>query len=245
MNMLLALSISVFVLAISYKVLKLEKHNIAKVRGFLCPKSSNGKEAPLVIGHRGGQYEAPENTLIAIRVAKSNGAAAVEIDLAFSEDGYAIIIHDETFDRTTDGSGEVSNKRFYEIRKLDASHKMKTLRYASGRTEMVEFEQIPTLKEVVMLCKDLGIKIILDVKSNPVAVSKFHFIYLHIYALVIGLPRKGDPGTTGGKSATIEEECTLVPGSFLSSRPFSCPRIGDIFRCQWVAAIVSVNMRLC
>ena len=177
MNMLLALSILVFVLAISYKILKLEKHSIVRVRDFLYPKSSNGKETPLVIGHRGGQYEAPENTLIAIRVAKSNGAAAVEIDLAFTEDGYAIIIHDETVDRTTDGSGDVSSKRFYEIRKLDASHKMKTLRYASGKTEVAEFEQIPTLKEVVMLCKELGIKIILDVKSDPVAVSKHHYIY--------------------------------------------------------------------
>ena len=58
-------------------------------------------------------------------------------------------------------------------------------------------------------------------------------------ALVIGLPGKGDPRTTGGKSAKIEEECAPVPGSFWSSGPFSCPRIGDIFRRQWVAAIVS------
>ena len=48
------------------------------------------------------------------------------------------------------------------------------------------------------------------------------------YALVIGLPGKGDPGTTGGKSAKIEEKCAPVPGSFWSSGPSSCPRIGDI-----------------
>ena len=65
------------------------------------------------------------------------------------------------------------------------------------------------------------------------------------YALVIGLPGKGDPGTTGGKSAKTEEEYAPVTGSFWSSGPFSCPRIGDIFRGQWVAAIVSVNMRPC
>ena len=64
-------------------------------------------------------------------------------------------------------------------------------------------------------------------------------------ALVIGLPGKRDPGTTGGKSDKIEEDCAPVPGSFWSSGPFSCPRIGDIFWRQWMAAIVSVNMRLC
>ena len=47
------------------------------------------------------------------------------------------------------------------------------------------------------------------------------------YALVIGLPGKGDSGTTGGKSAKIEEECTPVPGSFRSSRPFLPEDWGD------------------
>ena len=55
------------------------------------------------------------------------------------------------------------------------------------------------------------------------------FLAHPIYALVIGLPGKGDPGTTRGKSAKIEEECAPVPGSFWSSGPFSCPRIGEIF----------------
>ena len=171
MNMLLALSIVIFIVAIVYKIFKLEQHGIQKVRSFLYQNNQDGKEMPLVIGHRAGQFEAPENTLIAIKTARKNGASAVELDLAFTEDGYAVIIHDDTVDRTTNGSGEVSSKRFYEIRQLDASYRMKTLRYESGKSEVVDFEQIPTLKEVVVLCKDLGMKIILDVKSDAVAVS--------------------------------------------------------------------------
>ena len=83
--------------------------------------------------------------------------------------------------------------------------------------------------------------------TNDVNRSQMHLLHsvYHCNALVIGLPGKGDPGTTGGKSAKIEEECAPVPGCFWSSGPFSCPRIGDIFWRQWVAAIVSVNMRLC
>ena len=45
-------------------------------------------------------------------------------------------------------------------------------------------------------------------------------------ALVIGLPGKGDPRTTGGRSAKIEEECTPVPGSFWSSGLFLAQGLG-------------------
>ena len=61
-------------------------------------------------------------------------------------------------------------------------------------------------------------------KSNVELASRFVSISLLHYALVIGLPRKGDPGTTGGRSAKIEEECTPVSGLF------SCPRIGGHFQ---------------
>lgn len=56
-----------------------------------------------IIGHRAGGYDAPENTLEAIRLAKRNGASGIEIDLAFSKDHVGILMHDETLGRTTDG----------------------------------------------------------------------------------------------------------------------------------------------
>lgn len=171
MNYLVFWSFLVLICAISYKFMKLQKHGKRKIRDFLHEKDNSGTDTPIVIAHRGGQFEAPENTLAAIKTAKRNGATAVEVDLAFTEDGYPVIIHDETVDRTTNGTGDVSSTRFYEIRKLDASHKKKKLRYEGGKTEEVGFEQIPTLKEVALLCKELGMKIILDVKSDPTAVS--------------------------------------------------------------------------
>ena len=63
-------------------------------------------------------------------------------------------------------------------------------------------------------------------------IDSFLFIILHSvilgkpYGLFIGLPGKGDPGTTGGKSAKIEEECAPVPGSFWSSGPFFARGLG-------------------
>ena len=157
-------------IALSYRLLKLQKHNIERVKEFLYIKHENGDETPVVIGHRAGQYEAPENTLIAIKTAHRNGATAVELDLAFTEDGYGVIIHDDTVDRTTNGTGEVSRLRFHELRRLNAAAKFKTLRLTRNQTEDVRFEQIPTLREVVLFCKDLGMKIMLDVKSDAIAV---------------------------------------------------------------------------
>eukprot|EP00794_Sanderia_malayensis_P008768 gene8768-9705_t len=153
-------------LFIAYKILKVQKISTRKAREFLFNVTNAGKEEPILIGHRAGQYEAAENTLIAIKTAHKNNAHAVELDLDFTEDKYGILIHDETVDRTTNGSGVVSEFRFHELRKLDAAYKMKMLRFADGTLEQAGFEQIPTLKEAVELCLKLKMKIILDVKSN-------------------------------------------------------------------------------
>ena len=68
------------------------------------------------IAHRGGK---PENTLAAFRASKANGASGVEIDLRFTKDGHAVLIHDDTVDRTSNGSGYVHMMTLEEIRKLD------------------------------------------------------------------------------------------------------------------------------
>lgn len=61
----------------------------------------------LVIAHRGGALEAPENTLAAVRHADASHADWVEVDLHLSLDGVPVVIHDPTVDRTTNGSGRV------------------------------------------------------------------------------------------------------------------------------------------
>ena len=71
---------------------------------------------------------------------------------------------------------------------------------------------------------------ILSLKTQGYKFVHSCFTNCPVETLVIGLPGKGDPGTTGWKSAKIEEECAPVPGSFWSSGPFSCPRIGGHFQ---------------
>ena len=95
-----------------------EEFDQKKVDRFL--QKNGAKNGPFVIGHRGSMLEAPENTLAGFRHAAENGADAVEFDVDFTKDGHAVVIHDATVDRTTNGSGRVSDFTLEDIRKLNA-----------------------------------------------------------------------------------------------------------------------------
>ncbi|MGZ5267919.1 MAG: glycerophosphodiester phosphodiesterase family protein [Caldimonas sp.] len=77
-------------------------------------------QARPVVGHRGNRAHAPENTLESFREAVALGADAVEFDLRVSRDGTLVVIHDETLERTTDGSGPVALRTVAELKRLDA-----------------------------------------------------------------------------------------------------------------------------
>jgi glycerophosphoryl diester phosphodiesterase len=80
--------------------------------------------APMLIAHRGGSLLAPENTLVAFRQAVDTWAAdMIELDVRASADGHCVVIHDETVDRTTNGSGLVSTMTLAELQTLDAGHR--------------------------------------------------------------------------------------------------------------------------
>jgi glycerophosphoryl diester phosphodiesterase len=76
-----------------------------------------------VIGHRGNRAHAPENTLESLRQAVALGGDAVEFDLRVTRDGALVVIHDDTLDRTTNGSGPVALRTMTELRGLDAGAK--------------------------------------------------------------------------------------------------------------------------
>jgi glycerophosphoryl diester phosphodiesterase len=62
----------------------------------------------------------PENTLAAYRRSVVLGFSAIEIDLRATSDGHIVVMHDDTVDRTTNGSGEVGQMTLAEIQSLDA-----------------------------------------------------------------------------------------------------------------------------
>ena len=73
-----------------------------------------------IIGHRGAKGEYPENTLGSIELALKRGCDGVEIDIHLSQDGQLAVIHDETLFRTTGEQGFVKEKKWSELRELDA-----------------------------------------------------------------------------------------------------------------------------
>jgi glycerophosphoryl diester phosphodiesterase len=74
----------------------------------------------MVIAHRGASSYAPENTLAAFDLALQMGVHHIELDVDFTSDGHIVVIHDDTVDRTTDGSGPVTSHTLATLRGLDA-----------------------------------------------------------------------------------------------------------------------------
>jgi glycerophosphoryl diester phosphodiesterase len=108
---------------------------------FLPPSHADDRPRPFVVAHRGLLLHAPENTL-------ANFSACLELRLGFefdvqrTKDGTLVCIHDDTLDRTTNGTGTVSQTSVEEIRSLDA-----------GSWFGPEFtgEKVPTVEEVLKL----------------------------------------------------------------------------------------------
>jgi len=71
-------------------------------------------------GHRGAPDIAPENTIASFEAAREVGVEYLENDIHRSSDGALVVIHDDTVDRTTDGTGPVARKSLAELRALDA-----------------------------------------------------------------------------------------------------------------------------
>src|SRR5215831_19104247 len=75
---------------------------------------------PRILAHRGGGTLAPENTLAGLRTAAALGCEGVEFDVKLTRDDVPILMHDDTLDRTTNGSGLVARSDWATLRELDA-----------------------------------------------------------------------------------------------------------------------------
>lgn len=81
------------------------------------------RRRPIVLAHRGGGGLAPENTLAAFDNGLSLGSDGIELDVHLSRDGVAVVIHDPTIDRTTDGSGAVADFDTADLAAFDAGYR--------------------------------------------------------------------------------------------------------------------------
>ena len=77
------------------------------------------KQNLYIVAHRGLSSEAPENTYNSFDLAISKGCKYIEFDVQLTHDQEVVIIHDDTIDRTSNGSGRVNDKNLEELSTYD------------------------------------------------------------------------------------------------------------------------------
>lgn len=155
-----------------------------------------------IMGHRGAPAYEPENTLRSIRRALDLGVKAVEIDVQLSRDGRLAVIHDETVDRTTNGTGRVRDLTWEELRRLDAG----------------QGEKIPSLEEVVALVRGRAHLVVEMKQPDAVApLAKFfqqHDLFEEAHAISFWHP---------AVKALREREPRIKTGVLLVGHPVDAP----------------------
>ncbi len=109
-----------------------------------------------VFAHRGASQYAPENTLEAFRLAMEQGAEGIELDVHLSADGELVVIHDETLERTTNGTGLVKDHTLAQLQALRADNHM----------EGFEAAHIPTLRQVLELVRPGDMQVNIELKTG-------------------------------------------------------------------------------
>lgn len=124
---------------------------------------------PHLFGHRGASGEAPENTRPAFELAWRQGVPYLEMDCHATRDGEIVILHDAMLDRTTDGSGPVSELALGEVERLDAGYRFSA---DGGRTFPFRGQgiRIPRLTSVLEWFPDARIN--LEVKAPGADVAE-------------------------------------------------------------------------
>lgn len=111
-----------------------------------------------VIGHRGAAAYAPENTLEGLHTAADMGVEWVEFDVKLTRDTVPILFHDDTLDRTTNGSGKVALMEYEDLRQLEAG---------SWFGDSFAGVKIPTLEEAVDVLLSRGLGVNVEIKPCP------------------------------------------------------------------------------
>ncbi len=114
------------------------------------------------IGHRGAPEIAPENTIASLEAAVDRGADWVETDVQFTKDGHPVLMHDDTVDRTTDGTGRVDQLTAEEISRLTVT--------GGG--------SVPTLEQALSSLKPRSARLLLEIKGPQTSAAVDHALRL-------------------------------------------------------------------
>ncbi|MEX2236042.1 MAG: glycerophosphodiester phosphodiesterase family protein [Dehalococcoidia bacterium] len=141
-------------------------------------------DPPLVIAHAGGA--GPENTMAAIRASLAAGVQALEVDVWCTSDGTPVLLHDQTLDRTTNGTGNITDLTLVEAQALDAG----------------DGERIPTLVEALAETRGRA-RLNIEVKQEGIASE--------VVAAVRGVNAARDVWISSFSTETIEAAKWIAP----------------------------------
>ena len=169
----------------------------------------------LVIAHRGASSEAPENSLEALDLGMALGADAIELDVQRTSDGHLLVVHDETLDRTTDGTGPIASHTRAEV----------------DRAVQSNGEPIPDLRTV--LERFPGVEITIDVKVPDAApavvdlVRELDRVAHTILYVEEGTDRPAFRGYEGRRATSTAQALRLAlePGWLRAADPREIPEV--------------------
>lgn len=110
-----------------------------------------------IFAHRGASGNYPENTIAAFKEAARLPVYGVEFDVHMTADGELVVIHDESIDRTSDGTGYMKDLSLAELKEYD---------FGSWFSSEFQGETIPTLAEVLDVFDSTGHRLNIELKSD-------------------------------------------------------------------------------
>ena len=124
---------------------------------------------PLVIAHQSGDGVWPGETMLAYQNAVDLGVDVLEMDIHITKDGELILMHDETVDRTTNGTGEIESMTLAELKKLDAAYDWSP---DDGKTFPYRGQgiQVATLEEIFQAFPEMRMTI--EIKKTNASMAK-------------------------------------------------------------------------
>lgn len=133
---------------------------------------------PLIVAHRGASGLYPENTILSMQQAHRQGADLIEIDVRLTQDGFVVVLHDATVNRTTNGSGCINKMTLAEARSFDAGYRFTP---DNGRSHpfIGSGLHIPLLSEVLEALPSARFQIELKEDNFVLAEAVLHVIRQH------------------------------------------------------------------
>ena len=191
---------------------------------------------PFVIAHRGSSHHAPENTFAAFKLAISDAADGIELDVRLAADGVPVCIHDADLRRTAGRDLLVRDLTSAELSRIDVGSWFDARH--TGQT--FSGERVPTLAEALRMCRDAGrdFRIYVEMKCNESEAASLAHAVARVVAeaedesrmiaasFTLSAIRFVKEAHAGIETAALfepESESPAMPGGSYASRP---PKIG-------------------